>query len=261
MMKAVFFVPVFNQVRELPIVLDELAAITRPADILFVNNGSTDGSETLIRKSGYPYVDIPKNLGVGHGHMRAIEWALARNYEILGALAGNAKMLPSEMHRVLSPVLEGRADMVTGSRYLPGGSSPNLPTFRQKAIPMVNAFVWGLTGQRVTDATCGYKAYRLEIIRNATFDWRLPWLNTYGMEYYLYAKVLLDRRYTAVEVPITMRYPDSGAYSKIRAGRDWYAMLRPWVVARVDRKGFRTGPSRPAVREPEPVLRSHPVEQ
>jgi glycosyltransferase involved in cell wall biosynthesis len=261
-MKSVFFVPVFNQARELPRVLEELAAVSVPADtVLLVNNGSSDGSETLVRTAGYPYLDLPQNLGVGHGHMRAIEWALERGYDVVGAMAGNAKMLPSEMHRVLTPIVEGRAEMVHGSRYLPGGRSPNLPAFRQAAIPMVNAAVWAITGRRLTDATCGYFAYRLDIIRNAEFDWQAAWLNTYGLEYYLYAKVLLDRRYTSIEVPITMRYPSSGTYSKIRAGRDWYAMLRPWLVARWDGKGFRTGPvpargfSEAPRERPRPVAR------
>jgi dolichol-phosphate mannosyltransferase len=252
-MKSVFFVPVFNQIRELPIVLDELAASPVPADtVLLVNNGSSDGSETLVRKSGYPFLDLPRNLGVGHSHIRAIEWALERKYDVLGAMAGNAKMLPSEMHRVLNPVLDGAADMVHGSRYLAGGQAPNLPAFRQAAIPMVNAFVWAVTGRRLTDATCGYFAYRLDIISKATFDWRAEWLYSYGMEYYLYAKVLLDPRYKAIEVPITMRYPQTGAYSKIRAGRDWYAMLRPWVTARLDGKGFRADAHRD---QPTPAVR------
>jgi len=237
--KSVFFVPVFNQIREFPGVLKELRAAPPACDtVLLVNNGSSDGSEYLIRSSGYPYLDLPRNRGVGYSYILALDWAREHGYDVFGTMASNGKMIPSEMPRVLDPILQGEADYVTGSRFLSGGESPNLPAFRRRSIPLVNAFVRLCTGATLTDATCGYRAFRLEILRRAEFDWHAPWLYTYGLEYYLYAKVLLDRRWRWREVPITMRYPASGPYSKIRAGRDWYAMLRPWLVARLDRKGF-----------------------
>ena len=91
----------------------------------------------------------------------------------------------------------------------------------------------------MTDATCGFRAFRLDLIRRAEFNWHDPWLRTYGFEYYLYAKVLLDKALRWEEQPVTMRYPSAGPFSKIRAGLDWYAMLKPWVAARFDGHGFR----------------------
>ncbi|HEY0513842.1 MAG TPA: glycosyltransferase family 2 protein [Thermoanaerobaculia bacterium] len=239
-MKVLFFAPVFNQVRELPRVLAEFRESAPPGvELLLVNNGSSDGSEALIRESGHPCIDLPRNLGVGYAYICAIDWALERGYEIFGAMAANGKMLPAEIPRLLAPILAGEADYVNGSRFLPGGGSPNLPGFRRRSIPLVNLFVRAVTGVTLSDATCGFRAFRLDLLRRAEFDWRAPWLHTYGFEYYVYAKVLLDRRLRRVEVPVTMRYPEAGRYSKIRPGRDWYAMLRPWLAARLDGKGFR----------------------
>lgn len=238
-MKTLFFLPVFNQFREFPRVLDELASCDLPVDeILLVNNGSSDGSEDLVHKSGYPYLDMPKNLGSGYSIICATDWALERDYSVFGMLASNGKMLPREMHRVVGPIHSGECDYVTGSRFLPGGDSPNLTPFRRASIPLVNVGVWGLCGVRLTDATCGYRAYRLDLVRRARFDWHAAWLYTYGVEYYLYAKVVYDRSIRWKEVPITMAYPTAGPVSKIRPGVDWLAMLVPWVVARVDGKGF-----------------------
>lgn len=239
-MKTVFFIPVFNQIEEFPTVLRELRETELACDtILLINNGSNDGSEKLVRESGYEYIDLPQNRGVGHAFMVAIDWALERGYEVLGALASNAKMLPSEMPRVLDPIFNGSADYVTGSRFLLGGDSPNLPTFRKTSIPLVNIFVKLLTGITVTDATCGYRAYKLEMFKRANFDWHAKWLDTYGFEYYLYAKVLLDDSIRWIEVPITMRYPGKGKrYSKIKPFKGWWEMIKPWLVARVDGKGF-----------------------
>lgn len=239
-MRSVFFVPIFNQVDELPTLLAELKAQPLLCDhLLLVNNGCNDGSEILIRESGFDCLELPENFGVGHAIIRSIEWALERNFDIIGGLAGNAKMLPSEMERVLNPILQGEADYVTGSRFLKGGSYPNLPLFRRATIPMVNILAGVLSGVRITDATCGYRAYKLDIIRRAKFDWKSESLFAYSFEYFLYAKVLQSRKFVAMEVPITMRYPPSGKrYTKIRAFTDWWDMLKPWIVARFDTNGF-----------------------
>jgi glycosyltransferase involved in cell wall biosynthesis len=239
-MKTVFFIPVFNQILEFPTVLRELREVSLPCDtILLINNGSSDGSEKLVRESGYEYIDLPQNRGVGHAFMVAVDWALERGYDVLGGLASNAKMLPSEMHRLVEPIANGSADYVTGSRFLRGGDSPNLPSFRRSSIPLVNIFVKILTGHTLTDATCGYRAYKLDIFRRAKFNWHAQWLDTYGFEYYLYAKVLLDGTIRWTEVPVTMRYPGKGKrYSKIKPFKGWWEMLKPWLIARIDAKGF-----------------------
>jgi dolichol-phosphate mannosyltransferase len=238
--RSFFFIPVYDQARDLPGLIRELRAAPLPCDTLvFVDNGSSDGSEVLMRDSGFAVIRNPTNRGIGYSFVLAAERALREGYDVLGVLAGNGKMLPSEMGRVLGPVLRDEADYVTGSRYMAGGASPNLPAFRKSAIPAVNLFVRSLTGARLTDATCGYKAFRLDLLRRAEFDWRAPWLYTYGWEYYLYAKVILDGGIRWREVPITMRYPKEGPYSKIKPFSGWGAMLRPWVVARLDGAGFR----------------------
>jgi dolichol-phosphate mannosyltransferase len=239
-MKSVLFIPVYDQVTEFPTVLKELKESSLPVDtVLIVNNGSSDGSEKLVAESGYEVINLVTNRGIGHSFMWAIDWALKRNYDIFSVIASNGKMLPSELHNVITPVRRGEADYVTGSRFLLGGDSPNLPKFRQLSIPMVGGLVNRLYGVHLTDATCGYKAFNLDIIRRAQFNWRAAWLDTYGFEYYLYGKVLREPSLRWKEVPITMRYPSKGQrYSKIKPFSGWYAMLRPWIVARFDSKGF-----------------------
>lgn len=240
-MKSVFFIPVYNQVHELSVVLEELSSSDLPCDtILLINNGSDDGSEDLIRKSGYAFIDLPENKGVGYSFIQAIKWALPLGYQILGSMAGNGKMLPAEMGRILAPIIENRADYVTGSRFLVGGASPNLPLFRKISIPLLNFFVVRMFfGETVTDATCGYRAMRLELFQHAGFNWEAKWLYKYGFEYYLYAKVIHSSSVRSLEVPITMRYPEKGKrYTKMRPFLDWYDIVRAWMIGRFDGKTF-----------------------
>lgn len=236
-MKSIFFIAVYNQIKEFPQVLEELKIGVPCETILIVNNGSNDGSEEIIRKSSFPFIDLSQNMGVGFGYIAALDWALERDYDIFGGLAGNGKMLPQEMDRVIDPLIKNVADYVTGSRFLSGGASPNLPLFRYFSIPLVNTFVKIITGANLTDATCGYRAFKLDIIRKAKFDWHAQWLYKYSFEPYLYAKVLLNMNIRWKEVPITMRYPNvKSNYSKIRPIIDWWDILKPWIIAKYDQK-------------------------
>lgn len=238
MSDTLIFVPIWNQVAELPKVIDEIRMASADVDFLLVNNGSSDGSGALIEESGLPSISISVNQGIGHSFRVAFEFAKARGFTFFGSMAGNGKMVAAEATRLLGPLRSGQADYVTGSRFLPGGAYPNLPPFRRWAIPVVNAVVWLTTGQRLSDATNGFRVFRLEILAAANFDLRAKWLHTYGFEYYVYAKALLDPRIRCLEVPSTMRYPEEGSYSKIKPIRDWATMLRPWVQARFDGRGF-----------------------
>lgn len=237
-------VPVYNQVNELPWLLDALQKPLPCDEVLLVNDGSTDGSRGLLERSPCQRIDMAERRGIGHALASGASWALENDFEALVVIAGNGKMLPSEMDRVLGPVARDESDFVWGSRFMDGGASPNLPSFRKRSIPMVNGYVRMMTGQPVTDATCGYNAYRLSLLKRANFDWSAPWLWTYGFEYYLRAKVLMDGALRWREVPVTMRYPERGPYSKIQPLVGWWAMLRPWAVARMDGRGFDPEPDR-----------------
>jgi dolichol-phosphate mannosyltransferase len=238
MNRTLVYVPVFNQVNELPTVLYEIDKSELDGiEFLLVDNGSSDGTEALILASKHHKIRVPSNRGVGYSYMLALEWALDHGFDRFAAMAGNAKMLPGEIPRLLH-ALDLGADYVTGSRFLPGGAHPNLPRFRRLAIPGMNLIARLTTGRRLTDATNGFRAFRLDLMKKARFDWRRPDLWRYGFEYFLYAKVLRDPNLVSVEVPTTMRYPASGKYSKIRPGLDWASMIAPWIKARIDASGF-----------------------
>lgn len=236
-LRSVCSIPVYNQARQLPKLLERIKAADIPYDeIIIINDGSNDGSTELIHQSGFRYIDIPENRGAGNTIITAAKWAMEHDFDILGGMAGNSKMLPEEMPRILGPVLRDEADYVKGSRYLEGGCSPDLPRFRSMAIPAVTWAVNLIAGTQLTDLTAGFRAFRLDLLRQATFQWDAEWLKRYGFEQYFLAKVLLAENVRAIEAPITMKYPKTGSYSKIRPFVDWFDILKPWFWALTDRQ-------------------------
>ncbi len=238
-MRSLCIVPVYNQANELPRFIAKCQEGLVCDDILFVDDGSTDGSSQIIRDSGFKYFRVKDRKGIGHALILGTKYAIQEGFQIVVHMAGNGKMLPREMPRVLSPLLERKADYVWGSRFLPGGNFANAPGFRKYGIPVVfNKIPLLFTGKTVTDATCGYRAYRISLLDEVAAGWDQPWLFGYEFEYFVLSKVLTSRlRYR--EVPISMIYPPTKKnYSKIIPVISWWAMFKPWlfVALKLDRR-------------------------
>lgn len=198
-------------------------------DLLFVDDGSSDGSAEIPERKEYRVVRHGSNRGVGTGIRTSVRFAREHGYDVIVIMAGNGKMQPDEIPRLLEPIEEGRADYVQGSRYLEGGRSPNLPLFRRVMIRWFTRFVSLAMRSSATDITCGFRAYRLAILEHSDIDIDQDWLDRYEMEYYLHYKVL-KHGIPMTEVPVSMVYPESRRnYSKIRPFSGWWSMIRPWV--------------------------------
>ncbi len=230
-MKSLCVMPVYNQVAELPELLRRCRDHMPVDEFLIVDNGSDDGSGELIAGSGFRCIRLDHNYGIGRALRIGVEEALRLDCDVVLNIAGNGKMLPEQMDRILEPLAAGDADYVTGSRFLAGGESPNLPLFRRISIPLVvNTVVRLLFHRKITDATCGYRGFRLDLVKHPEVRWQDERLDRYQFEYYLYAKAL-KLKFRCVEVPISMVYPPRGRrYSKIPPVVGWYQMLEPWIT-------------------------------
>ncbi len=197
--------------------------------LLFVDDGSTDTTATFLYDQGYEVICHDHNRGVGAGIRTAVHWARSRGFEIIVIMAGNGKMQPEEIPRLVRPIVENQADYVQGSRYLEGARSPNLPLFRKIMIRLFTTIVNLATGFKGTDLTCGFRAYRLDLFDHSDIDIDQDWLDRYEMEYYIHYKAL-KHRFRVVEAAVSMVYPSEGKdYSKIKPFVGWWSMIRPWV--------------------------------
>jgi len=203
----------------------------RPYDLLVMDDGSTDGSLDHLPSDGILLLRNPSNLGIGAAIKYVFEYALEHGYDILVIQAGNDKDDPTEIPRLLEPILSGEADFVQGSRFLPGGGYGNTPAYRILATRYVHPFLLSLcVGKRLTETTNGFRAFRAAILRDPRINWRQDWLNGYELEpYLLYQVIKLCYRHR--EVPVTKIYPPHAqGYTKMRPITGWWSILRPVLL-------------------------------
>ncbi|HET6266902.1 MAG TPA: glycosyltransferase family 2 protein [Acidobacteriota bacterium] len=224
----VLAVPVaFNEETKIGSVLDRF----HPGlvdEVLVLDDGSTDRTAEVVRNKGVKILSHESRRGVGAGIRSAIRYAREHGYDAIVILAGNDKDRPSEIPRLLAPILEGQSDFVQGSRYLPGGDFGNMPAYRQIATRWIHPLLFSLiTRSRITDSTNGMRAIRLSILDDPRIRLDQEWLDQYELEpYLLYQTIRLGYRFK--EVPVTKIYPQKSlGYTKMKPITGWWSILRP----------------------------------
>jgi dolichol-phosphate mannosyltransferase len=174
------------------------------------------------------------NSGVGKSIKKIITYGIKNNYDICIIMAGNGKDSPLEITKLLKPILENDHDYVQGSRFLPGGSFNNLPSARKFMIKGFTLLVGLFTGFYGTDASNGFRAYKLSVFNDRKININQQWLNRYEFETYLHYKII-TLGYRICEVPVSKNYIfDVKDYSKIKPIQDWWKMLRPLILLKAN---------------------------
>lgn len=157
--------PVFNEVETVNEVLDEVVKYS-PA-VLVVDDGSTDGTaELLAQRDDIFLVRHEQNKGYGGALVTAFEFAIQNDYEILVTVDCDGQHEPQRINSFVTACQNANADIVSGSRYLKSfeNDSP-APVQRRKINKTITAYINEKLGFGITDAFCGFKAYRVEALK------------------------------------------------------------------------------------------------
>lgn len=228
-------IPAFNEARSLEKLLPRI-----PRDlcdqVIVVNDCSTDDTAAAARKLGATVIDRPMRGGPGPAIRDGLDMLRAQSFDLVAVMASNGKHDPAQLPDLVRPLVEERLDLVRGSRHVAGGGHVNIPWHRLVMIQVFTVLFSWLAGQRVSDATGGYQAYRLTVLDDPRIDLHQPWLGRYEVETYLFAKTLLCG-YRWKEVPVHITYKERGKpYTRARPVVDWWGYFRPIVMLRLGLK-------------------------
>jgi dolichol-phosphate mannosyltransferase len=159
MVRALTALPVYNEVNHVSPVLDEVLRYSK--HVLVVDDGSSDGTgELLAQRGDVAVLTHPQNLGYGAALRSAFEAALKNGFDVLVTIDCDGQHQPCMIPKFVEKSAE--ADIVSGSRYLKhfeGDSRP--PEQRRRINQTITERVNRDLGLSLTDAFCGFKAYRV----------------------------------------------------------------------------------------------------
>ncbi|MFC2000455.1 glycosyltransferase family 2 protein [Chloroflexota bacterium] len=206
--------------------------------VIVIDDGSEDNTALLARRAGALVVNHNVNLGYGGAIKSCIEEARSRNVDVLVILDGDRQHDPEEIPQVLAPILEGRADLAVGSRFIT--YKHNMPLYRRFGIKVIN-FLWNLGSRvKVSDTQSGFRAYNRAALSNLS-------LSESGMSASI--EILEDIRRSGLvirEVPISCVY----GRSRPNAFAIKHGLAVAFSVGRIRIKAAlsRSNPSESAVR-------------
>jgi dolichol-phosphate mannosyltransferase len=225
-------IPAYNEAASLETLLPRI-----PRDlvdlVIVSNDASTDETSATAARLGATVIDRPERGGPGPAIRDGLDLLRARGFDIVAVMASNGKHDPAQLPDLIRPLAEANLDLVRGSRHLQGGGHVNMPWHRLFMIQVFTVLFSMLVGQRVTDATGGYQAYRMRIVDDPRVQLHQPWLGRYEVETYLFAKTLLCG-YRWKEVPVQITYAGGKKpYTRARPVVDWWGYFRPVLLLRL----------------------------
>ncbi|HEY4236888.1 MAG TPA: glycosyltransferase family 2 protein, partial [Gaiellaceae bacterium] len=212
----VVFIPAWNEEENLPAVLDGLRERLPWADVLVVDDGSTDRTAEVAREHGAEVVSLGSNQGLRIGIAAGYRWALEHAYAFCGRVDADGQHPPQELLRLLERVRADECDVAVGSRFVSGnGYAP----YRYRPSP-VRRFGTGLLRRSVAvvlrrpfgDATSGLYAVNAKALPLLAQPY------TSGAPEVEALIRVVDAGLRLEEVPVDMA-PRAGGESKLRGGK------------------------------------------
>jgi len=168
-MRILVAVPVYNEQRYVQRVIEKIASVAE--HVLVIDDGSTDYTPMLLAMQPVDVIRHRENLGYGRSIRDAFIWAQSFGYDWLITMDCDEQHEPESLPDFFQAIQADEADVISGSRYMCRtrcGDPP--PEDRRK----INAHITGLLNDRlglnITDAFCGYKAYRVSKLNDLDLD-------------------------------------------------------------------------------------------
>lgn len=208
-MKLSVIIPVYNEVDTIQEVIRQVKSVDLDIEIVVADDCSTDGSLPLLRKTeGIILIESATNRGKGMAIRCALEKVTG---EIVVIQDADMEYNPQDFPALIAPIVEDRADMVYGTRFVPNRPKMRFANYIGNKLFAIIATV--LYGVKVTDEATCYKAFRTELLRSLD-------LKCERFEFCPEVTArLLKRGYRYAEVPISYN-PRTHAQGKKITWRD-----------------------------------------
>jgi glycosyltransferase involved in cell wall biosynthesis len=198
-MKVMIGIPAFNEEKNIGLLV---AKLTQKYDVVIVcDDGSTDMTSTIVSSMGAHLIRHEKNQGYGSAIKTIFNEAKKIDGDILVTFDADGQHQISEIDSILQPILQNKADLVIGSRFL--GETKDLPKYRKVGIKAITGLTNTMTGSNITDSQSGFRAYSKKMLKEIS-----PTETGMGISTEILIKASKNKM-RITEIPITITYENS----------------------------------------------------
>jgi dolichol-phosphate mannosyltransferase len=171
--RVVMVIPTYDEADNLAWIVERIRRAQPAVDVLVVDDDSPDGTGRIADElaAADPHVRVLHRTakgGLGAAYLHGFSVALAEGYDVIGEMDADGSHQPEQLQLLLDALAD--ADLVIGSRYVPGGSVVNWPRQREWLSRGGNLYVRLLLGIRVRDATAGFRLFRSSTLEKIDLD-------------------------------------------------------------------------------------------
>jgi glycosyltransferase involved in cell wall biosynthesis len=218
MTRVLVLIPAYNEAVSLPAVVGDLRAHYPAADLVVIDDGSTDDTATVARRLGVPVLALPYNLGIGGAVQTGLLFAARQGYDCAVQFDGDGQHRADQLPALLAPVLGRQADVVIGSRFL-SPAAYSVPLLRRCGIAIFRRVNGLVLGRTITDNTSGFRAYGRAALAFLAEEYPHDYPEPESVV------TLCRQGFRVVEVPAQMR-ERQGGHSSITLVRSLYYMCK-----------------------------------
>jgi glycosyltransferase involved in cell wall biosynthesis len=163
-LKILVITPAYNEEESIGEVLKEIKEKAPFVDIVVVDDASSDRTAEIAKEHNAEVLRLPINLKIGGAVQTGFKYAMLNGYDIAVQIDGDMQHDPSCLVSLIEPLIEGKADIIIGSRYL-DGSSVNMPWIRNIGIRYFSWLTSRIVGYKITDCSSGFRAVNRKAIK------------------------------------------------------------------------------------------------
>ncbi len=207
-MKVLLIIPAYNEEENILNTCTKISEFSDEIDYIVINDGSKDNTLKILRKNNINYINLINNLGIGGAVQTGYKYAYENGYDIAIQFDGDGQHDVNYVPNICEPIVEGKADMVIGTRYLDKNESQFQSTFmRRLGSNIISFFIKVCTGKKITDPTSGFRAVNKKIIEEFAKEYPTDYPEPES------TVCMLCKNYKVTEVPVSMNERQGGTSS------------------------------------------------
>ena len=207
-MKVLLIIPAYNEEENILDTCTKISEFSDEIDYIVINDGSKDNTLKILRENNINHINLINNLGIGGAVQTGYKYAYENGYDIAIQFDGDGQHDVNYVPNICEPIVEGKADMVIGTRYLDKNESQFQSTvMRRLGSNIISFFIKVCTGKKITDPTSGFRAVNKKIIEEFAKEYPTDYPEPES------TVCMLCKNYKVTEVPVSMNERQGGTSS------------------------------------------------